>query len=401
MKFFKMFLIVLILLGWFNNQNAESKAISPKGRLSKNELIICCSLEREGLGYAIHPGGLHSQKQIEVARKNIECGIQPWITAYKALIEEAKKNVEKLPEAVVDFNVPGYYEDAKEHRKMMGRLSRDAWAAYSCAIAYQLTTGKEGMQYASKAIQILMAWAVTNTKTSSYDGDLAMADAGVGLIFAAELMTGYKEWNKEQQSVFKNWVTSVYLNSCKKIAEESNNWGDWGNLGCIASHYFLDDKDAIYNDIERIKKRIDRAIDADGSMPHEIARGKRGMWYTYFSLAPLTASCQIALNACGIDLFNFKGKDGVGIEQALDYLLYYEQAPENWPHYEGKDLLKGKPELYPGNLFEAMYGIYGKEEYGTWVKGARPVMVYGHHYAWAVPSLLRTIPPCINEKCLN
>jgi len=41
---------------------------------------------------------------------------------------------------------------------------------------------------------------------------------------------------------------------------------------------------------------------------------------------------------------------------------------------------------------EAMAGIYKNKDYEEWMKNSRPVMLYGHHYAWPVPTLLRTEP---------
>lgn len=339
-----------------------------------------------------HPGGLHSRSQIETAQKALAAGAQPWTAAYEKLVQQAEKGLDRSPEAVTDFNVPAYYKDAAGHKKAMGRLSKDAWVAYSCAVAYQLTSGKKKIQYADKAVQVLTSWATTNRKTSNADGDLAMVDAGAGLVFAAELMTDYDGWKKEQRAEFKKWLGSVYLKSSRHIVRRSNNWGDWGVLGCIASHHFLDDSKGLDGDIERIRKKIDHAIEAGGRMPAETRRGKNGIWYTYFALAPLTAACQIAANARGVDLFQYKGKDGAGIEEALDYLLQYSREPGKWPHYRKKDLNLPRAKGWPGNLYEAMSGIYDKKEYETWIKDARPIMVHGHHYAWSLPTLLRTQP---------
>jgi len=170
-----------------------------------------------------HPGGLHSRSQIETSRKRITAREQPWTTAFEALLEQAKNGLDRSPEAVSDFNVPGYYSDAEGHRRAMERLSQDAWAAYSCAVAYQLPSGKEKTEYADKAIQILAAWATTNQMTSNFDGDLAMADAGVGLVLAAELMTDYDGWEKGQRAQFTEWLRNVYLKSCERIVGKSNN----------------------------------------------------------------------------------------------------------------------------------------------------------------------------------
>ncbi len=126
---------------------------------------------------------------------------------------------------------------------------------------------------------------------------------------------------------------------------------------------------------------------SDGSMPLETKRGRNGIWYTYFALAPLTAACHIGDNATDSDLFSFKGQDGAGIEEALDYLLIFSNNPKTWPHYSEQDLSLPKPNSWPGNLFEAMYQVYGKKEYELWIEKARPIMYFGHHYAWSFPTL--------------
>jgi len=357
--------------------------------------ILCVLLLTGATGAAgfTHPGGLHSVSQIARTRAQIEAKEPLRCAAYAALLKQAALGLNRKPEAVADYNVPGYYKDARGHSEAMGRLSRDAWTAYACAVVYQLAIEKEPHPYANKAIEILNAWAVINKQTSNADGDLAMADAGIGLIFAAELMSSYDNWGSAERDLFRGWVKAVYLQSCTKITARANNWGDWGILGCIASHYFLDDEAALDKDIEHIRTRIDREIEADGSMPHEIKRGKNGIWYTYFSLAPLTAACQIAWEARQVNLFHYKGRDGAGIEEALDYLLPYCHNPQSWPHYREKDLSQPQPGNWPGNLYEAMANIYGRPDYADWVHKGRPVMVYGHHYAWALPTLLQTVAP--------
>ncbi|ADE53565.1 alginate lyase family protein [Coraliomargarita akajimensis] len=359
------------------------------GKLITTIQFLCCAAVSLLNAAAFeHPGGLHSAQQLESTRRQIAQGAQPWTDAYALLLVEVGKCQKRRPQAVEDFNVPGYYIDAKGHREAMDRLSKDAWVAYSCAVAYQLTSGPDRTVYAEKALEVINAWARINTKTSNYDGTLAMADAGSGLVFAAELMRDYDGWNTLQRAAFEEWLTTVYLYACQQIANNENNWGCWGTLGSAASHYYLDDAQGLDADIARIRKQIDVSIEADGRMPHETKRGKNGIWYTYFALSPMTAASQIAANARGVDLFSFKGDDGAGIEDALDYLIQYCYAPEDWPHYREKDLSLPKANKYPGNLFEAMHALYKKPAYGNWVKDSRPIMVFGHHYSWNFPSLL-------------
>ncbi len=339
------------------------------------------------------PGGLHTRRQIDAALAKLAAKEDPGLAAYHALIEQADQGLNKTSNAVADFNVPGFYQDPAGHRNTSRALAGDAWVAYSCAIAYQLTPGEARIPYARKAIDMLDAWATTNKQASGYDGSLVMAYAGVGLVFAAQLTADFDGWDNEQQARFDHWLEQVFLPTCEGIVDRSNNWGDWGVLGCIAASAFLGDSPSINANIERIRRKIGDAIHTDGSMPHETRRGERGIWYTYFALAPLTAACQVAANVRGVDLFRYKGANGASIEDALDYLFLYCENPTAWPHHTGEDLRHPQPTAWPGNLFEAMSGIFAAKRYDAWVQDARPTMMFGHHYAWAVPTLLSALPP--------
>ena len=345
------------------------------------------------MGIASAQAGLHTQHQVEEARGKIAASEEPWASAYTALMEQANQNLGKASEAVADFNVPGFYQDPDGHRNALRTLAQDAWVAYSCAMAYRLTPDGDGLPYADKALEVLDAWATTNQKASGYDGSLVMAYAGVGLLFAAELMTDYDAWSVAQRELFNQWTRTVFLPVCRGIVDRENNWGDWALLGSITAHAYLGELDAVDADIAHLRRKIEGAIHPDGSMPHETRRGKRGIWYTYFALAPLTAACQVAANARSVDLFNYKGANGVGVKDALDYLFHYCEHPEEWPHHTEDDLAHPRKNHWPGNLFEAMSGVYGERRYGDWVNDARPVFIFGHHYAWAAPTLLRTAPP--------
>jgi hypothetical protein len=179
------------------------------------------------------------------------------------------------------------------------------------------------------------------------------------------------------------------------IKERSNNWGDWGTFASLLMHQVLDEDRGFEDDVQRLKRRIVDSIDQDGRMPREIARGQRGLWYTYFALTPMTAACQVVRNRTGEDLFEFHD---ARIKRACDRLLDWLAEPdgqlnwENWHDFQGRSLL----ELRARNLFEAMHDVYGDERYESWVRsgGGRPVEdTLGHHLAWVYPTLMRQTPP--------
>ena len=124
-------------------------------------------------------------------------------------------------------------------------------------------------------------------------------------------------------------------------------------------------------------------------MIEEVKREKNGIWYTYFSLAPLTASCWVIYNQTGEDLFTIQ-KDSASIKKALDYLLYYNQHPQEWKYF--KDPATGhtytEVGFWPANLLEAMYGIYGEKTFDDFVAPHRPILYQKHDFAWTFPTLM-------------
>jgi len=120
-----------------------------------------------------------------------------------------------------------------------------------------------------------------------------------------------------------------------------------------------------------------------------VKRQGNGIWYTYFSLAPLTASMWVIYNETGENLF-FAEKNGASVKKALDYLLYYNQHPQEWKYF--KDPVTGNSKamygFWPGNLLDAMSPIYDDARYRDYVKPYLPIMYSRHDYAWTFPTLM-------------
>lgn len=343
-------------------------------------LVIFISLPAIS-GYE-HPGGMHTKSQIAFVKKQIAAKKEPYYKAYLQLLERADSAFLHKKHALADFSVPGYYKDPVNHRKNSSGLQSDAFDAYACALAFQLSGKKK---YADKSLEYLMEWANINTKYSEYDGSLVMAYSGTAMIMAGELMLNYKGWSSPDKQKFINWVQNVYLKSCKEIRNRKNNWADWGRFGSVLCAYLLDNQEEMNENIRLIKSDIFHKIETDGHMPEETRREKNGIWYTYFSLAPITASCYVVYSATGENLFELKEGEK-SIKLALDYLLHYTERPAEWPWF--KDPNPGTPTLWPGNLMEAMGNIYNENKYVNYVEKSRPLIYPTHHFAWTFPTLM-------------
>ena len=330
-----------------------------------------------------HPGGMHPQTQIDFVKQQIQQQSQPYYNAYLQLRAYADSALQHQHHALADFSVPGYYVNPEEHRRNSKSLQSDAFDAYASALAYQLTGEPP---YAEKAMDFLMAWANINTQYSEFDGSLVMAYSGTAMIMAAELLLPYEGWSAQDKKQFFSWVTNVYRKAADEIRHRKNNWADWGRLGSILSAHLLDDTAQVAENIRLMESDLFHKIAEDGHMPEEVRREKNGIWYTYFSLAPITAAAWVALQAEGTNLFTLQENDK-SIKAALDYMLYHNQHPEEWKWFENPRT--GSPDSWPSNLLEAMQSIYGDEEYGAYVAEARPLSYPLHHFAWTFPTLMK------------
>ncbi len=262
-------------------------------------------------------------------------------------------------------------------------LQSDAFDAYACALAYQLSGKKK---YANEALRFLNAWGRLNEKYSAADGPLVMTYSGTALIIAAELLNNFKGWESADKAKFTKWAKEVYRGAANEIRNRKNNWADWGRFGSILVADYLNDTTEMNENIRLIKSDLFEKISDDGHMPEETRRGNNGIWYTYFSLAPITAASWVAYNATGQNIFKMKEGDK-SIKTAVDYLFYYNLHPDEWTYF--KDPNRGSASKWPGNLLEVLSGVYNEPKYTEYAAPARPIIYNLHHFAWSFPTLMK------------
>lgn len=323
---------------------------------------------------------MHPLKQISYVKKQIKAKHEPFFSAYQVLIHDADSVMQQQSHALADFSVPGYYTKPKEHKANSLALQDDAYAAYCLALSYKLSGKKE---YGEKACYFLNSWASINKKYSDSDGPLVMSYSGTGLLIAAELMSDSKIWSNEDIDIFKVWIKTVYQKATNSIRERKNNWADWGRFGSLLCASFLNNKDEVAENVRLFKLDLFHKIAADGSMPEETRREGNGIWYTYFSLSPMTGACWLVYNLTGENLFTLKHYDAC-IKKSLDYLSYYYKHPTEWPWFKNPNV----DGLWPYNLLEAMGYIYNDSSYFEYVKDHRPITYRVHHFCWTFPTLM-------------
>jgi parallel beta-helix repeat protein len=297
-----------------DNEMARNKRSGIKYTESKNVSLTRNLMEGNeepatGNNHAMHP-----EEQLDFVERQIKAQNEPYYAAYLQLIHFADSLLAIPHHALVDFAVPGFYDKPEEHRSNSLAIQCDAFGAYCSALAYRLSGEKK---YGEKACYFLNAWANTNKRYSEHDGVLVMTYSGSALLIAAELMSETKLWEKGDKKAFEQWVSSVYQKAANEIRVHKNNWADWGRFGSLLAASFLDDREEIAENVRLIQSDLFDKIAPDGSMPEETRRGNNGIWYTYFSLAPMTAACWLVYNLTGEDLFVLE-KNNISIKKALN-----------------------------------------------------------------------------------
>jgi hypothetical protein len=332
------------------------------------------------------PDGFYTAAQIDYVMAKIHAHEQPWASAYDQLLGSVGRVHSRQPHTLTVYNVPGYYQDQAGFFAATGGITGDADAAYVLALAYRLGDTPAD---ADAAQRLLTAWARGNTSVTGYDGQLSMAEVGVGFIIAAELLSDYPGWKEDDRAAFKQWVRSVYLaQAVNPIKDRKNNWGDWGTFGAVTADDYLGDAAGVSAETARLEGHIDSSIAPDGRMPEETARGAGGIWYSYFALAPMTAAANVVRNAGGPNLFDPASPTGARIQKALGYLFNALQSPQAWPFGANPKVPQGR-DTWGYDLYDAMGDEYGNAQWTAYAAAHRPIMNTGHHYAWTFPSLMK------------
>src|SRR5690606_30820866 len=83
----------------------------------------------------------------------------------------------------------------------------------------------------------------------------------------------------------------------------------------------------------RWKEFIETQIAEDGSLPHEVHRdsGRRGLWYSHFSLMPQAIAAEVLLRN-GHDLYDYTSPSGRSLEMAFHRIALWVNEPASCRH---------------------------------------------------------------------
>ena len=249
-------------------------------------------------------------------------------------------------------------------------------AAETLALAYYFT-GDE--KYASKAVELLRAFFLDPATRMNPNLQYAQfipgvnTGRGIGLIEtrgltrvvdAIGLLEGSKAFTSDDGRGLKEWFGRFlqWMLDSKNGREEAaskNNHGTYYDVQVVSFALFVGRNDVAKQILEQAKqKRIAMQIEPDGRQPLELARTKA--WsYSNMNLGGLMELATLGQHA-GVDLWNFRTKDGRGIRKALDFLVPTAIGEKKWAYQE----IEGgvKPEtLFP--LMRRAAAIYHDKSY--------------------------------------
>jgi hypothetical protein len=296
--------------------------------LAAGEVSRCSAAAQDGVPREIFV----TEARLETLERRVAQRTEPTYSAWLDLRSAAEVLVDRQPHAPQHWHVPGYYRDATGHSRAKQGLQDDANAVYQLALCWRMSGDP---RYARSAVGLIDGW-VTTVETTSREDDstLSFSYHFPAMIFGADLLATWPGFSIERQDAFRRFCrqTALPLNTM----DRSNNWGNWGLVLVLACARYLDDDKLLDHGEQRWKELLDRQIDKQGHLHHEVRRGggRQGIWYSHFSLLPQTIAAEI-LHVAGRDLYDWRSPEGRTLRQAYEPLAGWSRNPASFPYWDG------------------------------------------------------------------
>jgi hypothetical protein len=334
-------------------------------------LATCCAHSAAAAPFQ-HPGILNNQDELNFIRDRVQARAEPWAGAFNRMMKSryASLSYTPKPRAVVEA---GPYSTPDIGA---GDEKSDAIAAYTHALAWQLTGKKE---HAEKAIEILNAWSGVIEQHKGHNAPLQSSWVGSVFPRAAEIVR-YTDagWKPAEVERFSQMLRKAYLPYIEEGRPSFN--GNW-ELSMIeamtACGVFLDDEALFQKGLSMWRRRVPAyfyLID-DGELPVPPPLGDKNTkealvkyWYdqttfvdgvaqetcrdfghTLYGLAAIANTAETARQQ-GIDLF---GEEAKRITTAMEFHAAFING-KPVPPWLGNGRLKTNA----GSTWEIAYNHY-------------------------------------------
>ncbi len=260
------------------------------------------------------------------------------------------------------------------HRKAMRRMSIQV---ATLVAAYKVTKEEK---YADKAIAHLKAWFVNPNTRMNPNMNYAQAikgrcaGRGVGLIDGIHFVEPVRAitYLEETQAIndsdlqeiknwfadFLQWMTTHEYGIDER--ERENNHGTCWVMQVAEFSRFTDNKELMEYCRNRYKTvLLPNQLSADGSYHMELARTKP-YGYSLFNLDIMATVCQI-LSTPDDNLWQYKMDNGVGMEEAMAFMVPYIADKSQWPYDPDVMYWEQWPVRHPALLFAGL--AYDKDNY--------------------------------------
>lgn len=269
-------------------------------------LSICLFFLGDTAGQFVHPGGLHTQSDLDRMKEKVTAGVHPWIDDWNKLIED--------PQAQNTYSA-GARANMGSSRQ---RADADAHAAYLNTIRWYISGDTT---YAECAVRICNAWsnAVNQVPTGTDIPGLS----GIPIFdfaLAAEVLRIYPGWNTTDFNKFKNMMETYWYPVCHDFLIRHNDacishyWANWdiANTGALIAMGVLCDDTAKFNEGVRYFKEGGGAGNINNAVYH-LFSPNLGQWqesgrdqeHAQLGVGMMAYYCQVAYNQ-GIDLFGYE-----------------------------------------------------------------------------------------------
>ena len=189
----------------------------------------------------VHPGLLHTAADLARVARQVNAGVEPWLTGWNKLINSTYAQSGYTPRAV-QLLCRGTPASCTQNYP---NIYRDAAAAYALAVRWRVTGDAA---YGTAAANVLNAWSSTLTEISgNSDKYLASGLYGYQLANAAEILRDFEGFTAANMTALVDLLVNVFYPMNHRFLIEHNDakvdhyWANWDlcNMWVTPTNFFV------------------------------------------------------------------------------------------------------------------------------------------------------------------